>query len=184
MTDESLMKSIQDGETKDLGVLYEKYKRALFSYFVHLHQSAFVAEDLVQNVFERVLKYKHQFKGDGNLRSWIFQIARNVSSDHYRREKKHRADDVQDHGEIISKTLTPYQGAENEDKKSHLHHALSLLSEDKREVLMLVKLGEMKYREVADLLGVNESTIKVKTFRAIKELREILIHQNIMNYYE
>ncbi|MBK8502977.1 MAG: sigma-70 family RNA polymerase sigma factor [Saprospiraceae bacterium] len=70
------------------------------------------------------------------------------------------------------------------DRKGHLHQAIAQLTEDKIEVLMLVKIGEMKYKEVADLLGVNESTIKVKVFRAIKELREIMVQQNIMNYYE
>ncbi len=184
MTDELLMQSIQNGKIRDLGILYEKYKKALFSYFIHQHQSAFVAEDLVQNVFERILRYKDQFKGEGNLRSWIFQIARNVSSDYYRREKKYRTDDVQNHAEILSNNPGPYQGLEAQDKKSQLHRAMAQLSDDKKEVLMLVKIGEMKYREVADLLGVNESTIKVKVFRAIKELREIMVHQNIMTYYE
>ena len=184
MTDEHLMQSIQNGEINDLGILYEKYKTALYSYFVHLHQSAFVAEDLVQNVFERILKYQHQFKGDGNLRSWIFQIARNVSYDYFRKERKHRSDEVKPSLNIVSKQPGPLDKLDVADKKNQLHYALSQLSADKREVVMLVKIGEMKYREVAELLNENESTIKVKVFRAIKELREIMVHQNIMTHYE
>ena len=184
MTDELVMQSIQNGEVKDLGILYEKYKKALFSYFIQLHQSAFVAEDLVQNVFERILKYKDQFKGDGNLRSWIYQIARNVSADHFRKEKKHRSDEISGQLQVTTDQPSPYQGLEWSDRKGHLHQAIAQLTEDKIEVLMLVKIGEMKYKEVADLLGVNESTIKVKVFRAIKELREIMVQQNIMTYYE
>lgn len=184
MTDEYIMQSIQGGETNNLGLLYEKYKRQLYAYFTHLHQSGFIAEDLVQNVFERVLKYQHQFKGDGNLRSWIFQIARNVSADYFRREKKHRSDEVDPSLNIKSEQPNPYEGLEFKDKQNHLHQAIAQLSEDKREVLMLVKIGEMKYREVAELLNENESTIKVKVFRAIKELREIMVHQNIMSHYE
>lgn len=184
MDDEELMRSIQAGEIDNLGILYEKYKKGLYSYFIHLHQSAFVAEDLVQNVFERILKYRAQFKGDGNLRSWIYQIARNVSSDFFRKEKKHRASEVNPSLNVVSKQPDPFDKLEVADKKNQLHSALAQLSSDKREVVMLVKIGELKYREVAELLNENESTIKVKVFRAIKELREILVHQNIMSHYE
>ncbi|MCB0689215.1 MAG: RNA polymerase sigma factor [Saprospiraceae bacterium] len=184
MTDEHLMQSIQNGEVNELGQIYERYKKPLFAFFLHLHGSAFVAEDLVQNVFERILKYKQQFKGDGNLRSWIFQIARNVSSDFFRREKRYRSDEVITGMNLVSQQPNPLEGLEFDDKKNHLHQAIAQLAEDKREVLMLVKIGEMKYREVATLLNENESTIKVKVFRAIKELREILVRQNIMSLYE
>ena len=99
-------------------------------------------------------------------------------------KNEEQAEDVDTEMQAWSDQPTPYEGLEQDDKIKQLHQAIAQLSEDKREVILLVKIGEMKYREVAELLNQNESTIKVKVFRAIKELKEIMVQQNIMSYYE
>ncbi len=77
------------GDLDKFGILYERYKIPLYSYFYKLtggrDQSC---EDLVHTVFYRVLKYKNQFKGEGSFAGWLFVIAHNVGIDYHRNEKR------------------------------------------------------------------------------------------------
>src|SRR5262245_15698629 len=83
-TDTQLMEQVRDGEINRLGVLFERHHRVLYRFFVRLSGSPAVAEDLVQEVFVRLLKYRHTFRG-GEFLPWMFRLARNAAADHYGR---------------------------------------------------------------------------------------------------
>jgi RNA polymerase sigma-70 factor (ECF subfamily) len=72
------MLQVKAGQVDQLGLLFERYHRILFSFFYNLNRNVEMSEDLVQNVFMRILKYKHRFKGDGEFKTWMFHIAKNV----------------------------------------------------------------------------------------------------------
>jgi len=78
---------VRDGDPEKLGLLYERYKRPLLGFFIGMVRDRELGEDLVQNTFVRILKYKHLFRGDGDFRTWMFHIARNVKNDHFRKNK-------------------------------------------------------------------------------------------------
>lgn len=163
---------IRDGDTGNMAVLYERYKRPLLGFFVGLIRDREVAEDLVQNTFIRMLKYRHLFRGDGDFRTWMFHIARNVKNDHYRKNKiQHEpVEKWENQVEDSASTLAEWQ---QRDESRMLAVALDLLPEDKREIILLSKLQEMKYKEIGDLLGFTEGAVKVKVFRALQELKVV-----------
>ena len=75
MDDNTIMQAVIAGDIDRLGMLYEKYKNPLFSYFFKLTKGDHAAsEDLVQIVFQRVLKYKHRYNGTGLFVSWLFSL--------------------------------------------------------------------------------------------------------------
>src|SRR5689334_19114732 len=83
-TDEKLMLAVRGGDLSKLGVLFDRYHRVLFDFFNRLTGNRTVSEDLVQEVFFRILKYRATFRNDSAFRTWIFRIARNARVDHFR----------------------------------------------------------------------------------------------------
>src|SRR5579872_1362844 len=88
-TDEQLMLAVRNGDVGQLAVLFDRHHRLLFDFFAKLTGSRAVAEDLVQDVFFRILKYRETFRDESRFKAWMFHIARNARIDYYR---KHHTD--------------------------------------------------------------------------------------------
>ena len=170
------MMKVKNGDLDKLGLLYERHKRNLFGFFYNLGNNPSVSEDLVQNVFMRILKYRKSYKGEGSFTAWMFSMARNVNHDHHIKVSKQN----------ISRNIAPEdaemgsedilnESIEKSGNSVLLRRAIALLPKDKREVLLLCKYRELKIHEVAEILGCTEGAVKVRTHRAIKELRTIFL---------
>lgn len=131
---------------------------------------------MVQNVFVRMLKYKHTFTGEGSFTAWMFRTARNVNYDHHRKFKKEK--DQSDLSSMEYK-LEDGQNFDTEmnkrDEVSILNRAMQKLPPEKREILILSKYKEIKYNEIGEILGCSEGAAKVKAHRALNDLRTIFL---------
>jgi len=173
MTDEALMQAVQRGDLAKLGVLFDRHHLAVFDFLARMTGSRAVAEDLVQDVFERILKYRATWRGDAPFPAWLFRIARNARADYYRRREVTAAYRESMDGE--DPAAGPERQLEDASEAARLQRALLELREDKRELIVLARYREMKYEAIADLLGVDVPTIKVRVHRALKELRDIFL---------
>ena len=174
-TDENLMLAVRQGDVSRLGELFDRHHRALFDFFVRMTGNRAAADDMVQDVFFRMLKYRATFRDDSRFKAWMFHIARNARIDYYH---KHQVETVlEDDGANIPESTLPFPGhrLEEEQNRVLLECAMFKLSEDKREVLILSRYQEMKYEQIAELMGCEVGAIKVRVHRAIKELREIFL---------
>lgn len=171
--DNTLMIKVKDGDLDKLGLLFERYKKPLFGFFYGMNKDTDLSEDLVQNVFLRILKYRYLFRGDGDFKTWMFHIARNVSHDHFRKLKwkgKEALGHWENHVGHEENRQTEFQ---QDEELQLLSLALGKLPEDKREIILLSKFHDKKYREIGEIIGCSEGAVKVKVFRAIQELREV-----------
>ena len=174
LTDNQVMAQVRDGEVEKLGVLFERHHQALFNFFVRLTRRREFSEDLVQEVFFRMLKYRHTFQQENPFRSWMFQVARNAHFDALRkRQRETRPEGSVSVEEAISPELPPDQHAGQQQELGLLQEALARLPVDKRELLMLSRLQNMKHGEIAEILGCDAGAVKVRVHRALKELRDI-----------
>jgi RNA polymerase sigma factor (sigma-70 family) len=169
-TDNDLMKLIKAGDTAPLALLFERHHLALFRYVCGLTGNRALSEDLTQEVFLRVLKYAHTFDLELGFRAWIYRMGRNVCHD-----ARHKV-----RGEIGDANMTDFRSSDpvpEERLEQHqnallLRQALSRLPADKREVLELSRFQNMRYEEIAKILQCEVGTVKVRVYRALKELRE------------
>lgn len=166
-SDNSLMIRVSQGEVDRLGILFERYHKGLYNYFLRLTQKPANSEDLVQEVFFRILKYKHSFKPEVPFKRWMYRIAQNVGFDHFGKKKEDQAAEEEPMGAMPD----PIGKLVHDLDVNHLKQAFGQLSLEQREVLVLSRYQDMKYNEIAELTGVSVSAIKVRVHRALKELR-------------
>lgn len=167
------MLKVKDGDLDKLGLLFERYKRPLYGFFYGLNRESELSEDLVQNTFMRILKYRHLFRGEGDFRAWMFHIARNVNHDHYRKHRVTTTGNLDDWQEHLGHHENRAVELQQQEEHGLLSKALDRLPADKREILLLSKFEEKKYSEIGMVLGCSEGAVKVKVFRALQELKAI-----------
>jgi RNA polymerase sigma factor (sigma-70 family) len=171
MTDEVIMEAVKSGNLQQATLLFERYNRRIFNFLARMTMDRALAEDLSQNVFLRMIKYRNSYREGARFQSWIYQIARNVFSDHYQAHKNKYSDFVD--VDNIKDNMPDREETETQDEKEVLlHRSMARLSDDQREVLVLTRFQQMKYEEVAALMDTTVANIKVKVHRAIIKLRE------------
>jgi len=174
-TDELLMLRVRDGEVEKLGVLYERHRTPLFSFFVRLTGNAQAGEDLVHDVFLRMLKYRHTFETGNRFTPWMYQVARNAHFDSWR--KRQREVSLEEAGTDEREALpSPDPAPDVKLKQAQevklLQMALAGLPLGSKEVLVLSRFQNLKYEEIAGILDCGVGAVKMRVHRALKELRE------------
>jgi RNA polymerase sigma factor (sigma-70 family) len=178
ITDNALMLKVKEGDAEKLGLLFKRYSKNLYGFYFHFTHQAALSEDLVQDVFIRMLRYRHTFRGDGKFITWMYHIARNVLSDHAKKKKRQGyTDDISEKEDYLPASSGTEEARQHEDDLRRLEAAFQLLSDDQKEILMLSRWQGLKYKEIAELLGCTEANVKIKVFRATNALREIFYKQ-------
>lgn len=171
MTDEMIMEAVKSGDLGQATLLFERYNKRIFNFLARMTSDRDLAEDLAQNVFLRIIKYRASYREGARFQSWIYQIARNVFSDHYQ-TVKNRYSAFVDVEKIRDHMRDPEETEMQDEKEALLRDSMARLTEEQRELLVLTRFQHMKYEEVADLMGTTVANIKVKVHRAIIRLRE------------
>lgn len=173
MEDETLMTEVRDGNAGRLALLFDRHYRPLYRYFYHLTGRREPSEDLVQEVFFRILKYSRTFQQGTRFRPWAYQIARNVHIDFVARHKGETALPEDGEGRMLefpSQERHPEDQLRRKQDVALLRLALAALPVDKREVLVLSRFHDMKYEEIASVLKCETGAVKVRVYRAVREL--------------
>ncbi|MBP7706664.1 MAG: sigma-70 family RNA polymerase sigma factor [Candidatus Aminicenantes bacterium] len=173
-TDNELMEDVRDGRVERLAVLFERYQIPLYNFFLRLTGNRAASEDLVQDVFMRVLKYRAGYLSESRFNVWLFQIARNAHVDHLRKHKATLPLDEQ-FAETPGREPLPGAAYESDREAELVRRALDRLPVQKREVLVLFRYQNLKLREIAELLGVQVGTVKAQVHRALKDLSRIYL---------
>jgi RNA polymerase sigma-70 factor (ECF subfamily) len=168
-----LMLKVKEGNLDKLGLLFERYKKPLFGFFYGMTRDSELSEDLIQNVFFRILKYRYLFRGEGDFKTWMFHIARNVSHDHFKKNRAQHKESLENWENKLTTEENRVTQFKQDDELQLLSMAMDRLPEDKREVLLLSKFQDKKYKEIGEILGCSEGAVKVKVFRALQELKEV-----------
>ena len=164
-TDEVLMALVSKGDLEVLKVLFDRHHVHVFNFLYKMCGDKQLSEDLTQDVFYKVIKYRSTYN-NGKFISWLFTIARNGLKTHFSRKHNY-------HDTLEGLPEQSLDNAVGQEEYSQLRRALSLLETSDREVLVLHKLQEIRYPELAEILGSTPGAVKTKVSRALKKLKEI-----------
>jgi DNA-directed RNA polymerase specialized sigma24 family protein len=153
VSDEQLIQWVADGDASCLGTLFERHHRSVYQYCLQLTRRPAASEDLVQDVFLKLLQKAGSYRGEGSCKAWIFNIARNVTFDYLRRADPRRA---------------TRSGA----------RALAEIPAAAREVIWLGRFVFEDYEDLARALGCTASAARVRMHRAMQQLNTTFTRMN------
>jgi RNA polymerase sigma-70 factor (ECF subfamily) len=163
------MLSVKDGDVQKLGLLFEKYSKEVYNYFQFQIRDRFKSEDLVQNVFYSILKYKHTFRNGASFKVWMYTIARNEKVKFFKNKKVLSSDmDLEQSNE---ERRNPESDLEHKTNMKNLNMALQMISPDNRELIVLSRFNGLPYSQISEIVGCKIGALKVRMYRAIKELK-------------
>ncbi|MCB1045106.1 MAG: RNA polymerase sigma factor [Acidobacteria bacterium] len=176
MQEPQLIEACQRNDALAWEQLVRNYQNRVFGFamtFVHHRDDA---HDLAQEIFVRVYKHLNSYDGSSSFQAWLFALARNCCIDRIRRNKVRSRfmAHVDEEAEFTCPQPTPQDLTETNNHRSMLQRALATLSEQSREMIVLKEIQGLKFREIADMLGIPEGTAKSRSGRARLDLAQAL----------
>lgn len=175
LSDQELMRVVQAGDYSPASEIYDRYSGRIYNFAFRFLKNAEAAEDATQEVFVKMLKYANQFHGDAKLSTWLFSITANWCRDYLRKadNKPKDSDDV-----LLtlaaSPEYSPERDLERREDEKRVRGALSALTPEQREAILLSRYQGLSYAEIALIAGCSEGAVKTRVFRAMETLKKLL----------
>ena len=170
------MLKVKAGDLDKMGLLFERHHRPLYGFLFHMTHQRESSEDMVQNVFYRMLRYRQTFNGSGEFTTWMYHLARNVLKDHVKKNKASaQSYNLDELTERIGGGALPNEPIEKKQEWNTLRDAMANLSAENREILVLSRFQGLKYQEIAGIMEMTEGAVRVRIHRAIQNLKNIYL---------
>jgi RNA polymerase sigma-70 factor (ECF subfamily) len=186
-SDEALMSAYRAGDVRAFERLLARHERPIWNFLRRSVRDPVLAEDLLQEVFLRVVKSADDWKGNAKVSTWLYTIARNLCVDQARRavHRKAASLDGPAHGADPETTATlhdriPSSAASadaqlaDREARVRIDRAVAALPDEQREVFLMREVMEMPFAEIAAAVGVSEPTVKSRMRYALEKLRAAL----------
>jgi RNA polymerase sigma-70 factor (ECF subfamily) len=187
-TDEELIAAYRHGDAGAFELLLRRHRAPLFTFLVRMLGDKERAEDLAQETFLRIVKGAQAWEQRARFQTWLFTIARNLCVDASRRDRFRRTESLDAQGpddepamvdSVPGHEIDPARGAQSARLRPLLQKALLGLPPEQREVFILREQTGVAFKEIAEILVVNENTVKSRMRYAIEGLRKALIAAGI-----
>lgn len=171
-SDEELMLAIRQGEKTAFNELYQRYSGKLYGYILKLlWYNEVRAQDLLQDLFTKIITQPHLFDTNRNFKTWVYTIASNLCKNEFKRNevRKNTSNGLDSHYHLsgaddVEQTIT------DREFKVALDQELLKLDDKHREVFVLKHMDGLSIKEISEIVGINEGTVKSRLFYAIKKL--------------
>ena len=188
VSDEDLVLAVQGGDTDSLGVLVARWEQPLFRFVYRLLPRRDDAHDVCQETFLRILRRADRFRPGSRFSTWMYQIALNLCRDRARRRRRwglimadSQAFDERSHASAnaTAQPADPAVEVERAELAAAVRRALDQIPSEQREVLVLKEFEGLKFKEIAEILGCPESTVKSRMYYGLSGLRAVLSRRGI-----
>ena len=189
--DEQLMLAFKKGDARAFKTLVQRHRSAVFNFILRYTGHRQRAEDLLQETWLKVVRSSAEWEPKARFTTWVFTIARNLCVDSARKESHRQAESLDapqgadGEGAALSEHLPDSQGAAP-DRSAHnarlrplLERAVMSLPEEQREVFLLREYQGVGFKEIAQVTGVNENTVKSRMRYALESLRKKLAEAGV-----
>jgi RNA polymerase sigma-70 factor (ECF subfamily) len=180
--DEALVKAARRGEMAAFEELVFRHRDKIYARAFSMTRHEEDAVDLSQEAWVKGWRRLGQFQGDSSFTTWMTRIVINLCLDHLRRQKRHRADSIEemdDDGGGVERqmpvaTMNPAAGLERAELRKKIDDALGQLSVEHRTVLVLHEFEDLEYKEIAKTVGCSMGTVMSRLFYARRKLAALL----------
>jgi len=180
----------QKGDERAFEVLYWRHQRGIFNFICHfIGESGNQAEELLQDVFLKVVKASKRYEPSAKFTTWLYQIARNGCIDHFRKMKHRKttslAQPIDSEEEMVLESTiagtnpSPEKAARISEVALVLQEAIATLPEDQREVFLMREDLNLSFAEISELIGCPINTAKSRMRYALEHLRKTLKREGI-----
>ncbi len=184
-SDEALMSRIAQGQAEAFEILLHRYERATATFCYSFLHDRHYAEDVAQEVFLRVYRSAESYRPMAKFTTWLYKIAANLCINEQKKLKLRRTRSLDEPAgrdpdgtriaeKIARSTALPITKAERREAGQLLEEAIAALPDEQRITLVLVEYHGLSYREIAEILEVTVSAVKMRIKRARENLRECL----------
>lgn len=168
--------NIKSTDREDFRLIYEQNFELLMQVVIHIVYNIDIAEDLVQEAFERFYVRNMSFPSEDDARYWLLRVAKNLALNYVRRNKR-EGEMVEKVRKMPSYTSFGPDGAQEAVRSEHIEEvrkAIEKLPEHLRLAIQLKEFSGLDYKAIGRVLGISETNVKVRVHRARKKLEEIL----------
>jgi RNA polymerase sigma-70 factor (ECF subfamily) len=185
-TDEALMIRFQRGDRAAFALLVRRHQGPLYNFALRHLRAPQLAEDVVQDAFVRVVQNAGEFKHEARFTTWVYTITRNLCIDQLRKRalRKHPSLDQEKPGEegdgptlgeqTADTRASVERDATGSELKERIAKAVEELPEEQREVFLMREVANLPFKEIADVTGVPENTVKSRMRYALERLQQAL----------
>jgi RNA polymerase sigma-70 factor (ECF subfamily) len=184
-TDTQLVHSFQDGNTRALEVLVNRYKDKIFSSIQFLVKDKYLAEDLFQDVFIKIIDTlrANRYNDEGKFLPWAMRIAHNLCVDHFRKVKRTPAIKTGDDRDIFEVINVFEDGADTKIMQNQSHDRvrkmLDMLPEEQREVIVLRHFADLSFKDIALMTNCSINTALGRMRYGLINMRKIMEEKEI-----
>jgi len=164
----------QKGNPKGFSELYDRCKDRVFGFLLRMTGDRDVAEDMLQETFLAALRNADRFDPSRSFLSWLFGIAHKRVIDHYRHAKVEAAHINDTGGSVGSRIDSPDQSLSNKRLRTLVSEAAAQLDPAQREVFLLRELGDVPFKEIAEIMDCPINTALGRMRLALKNMRKEL----------
>ena len=171
----------QKGDREAFGVLVENFQTRIYSFCYQFFRDRDIATEMTQETFLRAYRYIKKYDSKRKFSTWIYSIAKNICIDEKRKMDRSKTVPIDDvNPSTIQSSRQSYHLKDPSQITLHLEdrmlleEAIAELPEKYRAAIILCYFQELPYQEIADVLGLSLNLVKVRIFRAKKQLLEIL----------
>lgn len=181
MTDEELILEFQKSNNqKAFEILVERFKNPLINFVFRFLGDYESCVDVVQDTFVKVYRYKDSYTTVAKFSTWIYTIAGNLARSEYRRRGRNKSFSINSYGDeaenfdIPDNRMRPDFEVDSKFKEQKIQEALLKLKDVYREAVILRDIQGLTYEEIADILGIEEGTVKSRINRGRAQLQKYL----------
>lgn len=186
LTDTQLILNFQDGNCSALETLIARYKDKLFSSILFLVKDRFLAEDLFQETFLRIIDTlrSRRYNEEGKFLPWAMRIAHNLCVDYFRKVKRsptivtHDKKDIFEVIHVVVNDNAEHRIIRNQSY-DRVHQMLNKLPEEQREVIVLRHFGDMSFKEIAEATNCSINTALGRMRYGLINLRKMMMEKQI-----
>lgn len=185
LTDQQLIHLYMDGNADALSTLVLRYKDKIFTSIYLLVKDRYLAEDMFQDVFIRVIDTlkSGRYTDEGKFLPWALRIAHNMCVDHFRKVKRSPSIKTSDDRDIFEVLNFSEPGAEHKIMQNQSHERvrklIDMLPEDQREVIIMRHYADLSFKEIADLTKCSINTALGRMRYGLINLRRMMTEKQI-----